>query len=111
MVKAGFDPKVSFFFSNYLVSRKTHYIWNNFSSLFFNVVISVKQGSVLLPILPALYLFPIFHVFEKRFKNLKIPIILISFVDNGIFVLQEKLFEKSNSNYFCSYNVILSLLV
>ena len=70
-----------------------------------------SESLVLLSILPAFYLFPIFHVFEKRIKSLKIPIILISFIANGIFVLQEKLFEKSNSNYFCSYNVILSLLV
>jgi len=93
------------------VSRKTHYIWNNFSSLFFNIDIGIRQGLVLLPILPALYFFPIFHIFEKRIKNLKIPITLISFVDDGIFVLQEKSFEKSNSNLSYSYNVILSLLV
>jgi len=63
IVKAGFDPKVSSFFSDYLVSRKTHYIWNNFSSLFFDVDIGIGQGLVLLP---ALYFFPIFHIFEKR---------------------------------------------
>ena len=28
--KASFDPKVSSFFQNYLVGRKTKYLWNNF---------------------------------------------------------------------------------
>jgi len=32
--KVGFDPKVKRFFSNYLISRKTRYFWNNFSSPF-----------------------------------------------------------------------------
>ena len=35
---------------------------------------------------------------------------LIFFVDNSLFILQEKSFEKLNSHLFCSYNVILSLL-
>jgi len=39
--KAGFDPKVSSFFQNYLVGRKTKYLWNNFFFQFFNVDIGV----------------------------------------------------------------------
>jgi len=39
--KAGFDCKISCFFSNYLVGRKTKHFWNDFSSLFFNVNISI----------------------------------------------------------------------
>jgi len=98
------------FFSNYLVGRKTQYLWNNFSFLFFNVDVSIKQGSVLFLVLSALYLSSIFHIFKKRVKNLKIPISLIFFVDNSLFILQEKSFEKLNSHLFCSYNVISSLL-
>jgi len=63
--KASFDSKISFFFQNYLVSRKTKYFWNNFSSPLFNVDIGVEQDSILSPILSALYLSPIFHIFEK----------------------------------------------
>jgi len=40
--KAGFNSKISFFFQNYLVSRKTKYIWNSFSSPFFNVNVGVE---------------------------------------------------------------------
>jgi len=64
-----------------------------------------------LPILSALYLSLIFHVFERRIENIKIPIMLIYFVDGGLFISQEKSFEKSNSNLFCGYNIISSLLV
>ena len=39
--KAGFDSKVSTFFANYLVKRRTSYTWNNFSSPMFDVNIGV----------------------------------------------------------------------
>ena len=49
--KARLDRKISTFFKNYLVERKTKYLWNNFISPFFNVNIGVSQGSALSPIL------------------------------------------------------------
>jgi len=84
--KARFDTRISSFFSDYLVCRRTQYLWNNFSSPFFNVDIGVGQGSALSLVLLALYLSLIFHIFKKRVKNLKIPVSFISFVDNGLFV-------------------------
>ena len=54
--KAGFNNHVVSFFANYLVDRKTNYYWNNFMSPIFNINIGVGQGSVLLPILSALYI-------------------------------------------------------
>jgi len=74
------------FFSNYLISRKTQYIWNNFISSLFGINIGIGQGFALSPILSALYISPIFHIFEKRAKNL-IPNIYVSFlssIDNGL---------------------------
>jgi len=82
----GFDSKVAQFFGNYLVGRKTKYFWNKFFSPFFNVNIGVGQGSALSPILSVLYLSSIFHVLEKRLKILKISILFLSFVDNGLFI-------------------------
>jgi len=108
--KAGFDPRISVFFQDYLVGRKTYYLWNNFSSPLFNVNVGVRQGSALLPVLLALYLSLIFYILEKILKNLKIPVSFISFVDNSLFVSQEKSLEKSISHLFCSYNVISFLL-
>jgi len=108
--KLEFDPRVSCFFSNYLIGRKTQYLWNKFSFPFFDVNIGVGQDSALSPVLSALYLSLVFHIFEKRLKNLKNPVSFISFVDNGLLISQDKSFEISNANIFCSYYVISLLL-
>ena len=84
--KAGLDYKISIFFKNYLVGRKTKYLWNDFSSPFLNINIGVEQGSALFPILSALYLLPIFHSIENHLKILKIPISIIFFIDNRLFI-------------------------
>jgi len=108
--KAGFDPKVTSFFANYLVSRRTKYMWNEFSSPLFEVNIGVSQGSALSPILSSLYLSPFLYILENRLKNLRIPISILSFVDDGLIVAQNKSFDISNSQLLCSYNVLTKLL-
>ena len=52
----------------------------------------VEQESALSPILAALYIASIFHIFEKRTKNLSIPIpiSILYFVDDGLSVSQKK---------------------
>jgi len=98
--KAGFDPKISSFFSNYLIGRKMQYLWNNFVFPFFNIDIDIGQGSVLSLIISALYLLPIFHIFEKRAKNLKILVSFLLFVNNGLFISQEKSIGKNKFSSF-----------
>ena len=79
-------------------------------SSFFNVDISVGQGSILYPIISALYLSSLFHIFEKQAKNLKIPVFFyFIFIDDGLFIFQEKSFKKTNSVLFCSYNIVSPL--
>ena len=73
--------------------------------------VGVGQGLALSPILSALYLLPVFHSFENRLKILKNPISIISFVDNGLFISQNKSILHSNANLFCCYNIISSLLM
>ena len=84
---------------------------NQFVSSFFKANIGIEQESTLSPILSALYIVPIFHIFEKRSKILLSPIqtLILSFVDDGLLISQEKSYEKSNTNLFCSYNIIFSL--
>ena len=109
--KAGFNLKVFIFFQDYLVGgRKTKYFQNSFFSPFFNDDAGVSQGSALFPILSALYISSTLYIFEKRIKNLKIPITILFFVNNGLFISQNKSLVVSNANIFCSYNVISSLL-
>ena len=64
----------------------------------------------LFSILSVLYLSLIFHILENYLKNLKIPISFLSFVDDSLFIFQNKSLFISNTNLFCSYNVVSSLL-
>ena len=108
--KVGFDSKISIFFQDSLVGRKTKYLWNSFSSSSSNIDVGVRQGSALSPILFALYLSPIFYIFEKGLKNPKALISIPFFVDNKLFVAQDKSLTVLNSHLFCSYHIMSSLL-
>ena len=95
---------------NYLVQRSTKYLWNDLSSPSFKVNVGVGQGLALSPILSTLYLSLLIYIIEKRFKNLNLPISILSFVDDGLFIVQNKSLNISNSNLFCSYNILSKLL-
>ena len=64
---------------------------------------------LLSPILSALYLSPLLYILENHLKILNIPVSLISFVDDGLIIAQNKSIDISNSHLFCSY--ISNLLV
>ena len=108
--KAGLNPKVMTFFANYLIQRSTKYLWNDLLSPMFDVNVGVGQGSALSPILSSLYLSPLLYILENRFKNLRIPISILSFVDDGLFIAQNKSINISHSHLFCSYNILSKLL-
>ena len=108
--KVGLEPKATAFFTNYLVRRKTNYLWNNFSLPLFNVNIRVGQESALSPILSSLYLSPFLYILENRLKNLNIPVFFLSFVGDGLIITQNKSFDISNSHLYCSYNVLSKLI-
>ena len=108
--KTSLNHKILLFFRNYLVCRKTKYLWNSFSSPFFNINIGVEQGSAFSSILSTLYLLLIFHILEKYLKNLKIPISILLFIDDGLLSAQNKSIRILNTNLYCSYNIISSLI-
>ena len=108
--KTGLDPNITSFFANYLVRRRTCYVWNNLTFPSFEVNIGVGQGSALSPILSSLYLTLFLYILEKHLKNLKIPISILSFVDDGLIITQNKSFDSSIAQLFCSYNVLSKLL-
>jgi len=76
----------------------------------FDVNVGVGQSSALSPILSALYLSPLIYILENHLKNLKIPISIIFFVDDGLFISQSKSFDISNSCLFCYFNILSNLL-
>jgi len=110
LMKAGLNPKVTSFFEDFLIKRKTNYMWNEFSSPMYEVNVGVGQGSALSPILSTLYLSSLLYILEKHLKILNIPVSLISFVDDSLFISQNKSIDILNSQLFCSYNVLSGLL-
>jgi len=111
--KAGLNTNIVQFFNSYHSNHSTSYSWNSFTSSPFNVNVSIGQGSTLSPILSALYLAPIIKMFKKRIKNLnkEIPTDILSFVDNELWISQEKSYSLSNSFLLCSYNIISKILI
>ena len=96
---------------DFLVRRKTNYLWNEFFSPTYKVNVGVGQGSTLSPILSTLYLSPLLYILEKHLKNLNITVSLISFVDDGLIISQNKSIDVSNLQLFYSYNVLSRLLI
>ena len=76
----------------------------------FEVNIRVGQRSALSPILSALYLSSFLYILENHLKNINILISIISFIDDGLFISQNKSLVTSNSHLFCNYNVMTKLL-
>jgi len=72
--------------------------------------VEVDQGSALSSILLALYLSLFLYILENCLKNLNIPVSIISFVDDSLFISQNKSLDISNSCLFYSYNVMTKLL-
>ena len=109
--KAGLNANVLEFFRSYHSNRSTMYAWNNFTLQKFATSIGVGQGSTLSPILSAIYLAPIIKTFKKRIKNLKekIHIDILSFVDDGLLISQEKSYELSSAFFLSSYNMIFKI--
>ena len=70
----------------------------------------VEQGSALSLVLSAIYLSLLIHIFEKCLKNLKIPVSILFFVDDGLFIAQNKSIVFLNSNLFYSYHIITFFL-
>ena len=108
--KVGFDSRVVKFFLNYLVDRKTKDFWNNFSFSQFDVNVGVGQELALSLILFTLYLSLFLHILEKCLKNLNLKFSILSFVDDGLLLMQNKYFQISNACLFSSYNVAFNLL-
>ena len=53
---------------------------------------------------------PLLYFLENHLKNLNIPISIIYFVDNNLFISQNKSLVVFNFHLFCSYNVMSKLL-
>jgi len=71
----------------------------------------VRQGSALSPILSALYIAPILHLFEQQAQALNLGSSILSFVDDSLLVSQRKMYNKTLPELTSSYRVVTDLLV
>ena len=107
----GFANCIVDFFSNYLVDRFTQYSWNSFLSGACDTDIGVGQGSVLSPILSALYIAPLICIFEHRAQALNLDTCILLFVDDGLLISQGKIYNKTLLELYSSYRVVTDLMV
>ena len=108
LTKAGLDPKVISFFRE-LSSQKENQLYVEWIFLT-NIWSKCGSWPKVCFILSALYFSPLLYILEKRLKILNIPVSLIFFIDDGLFISQNKSIDISNSQLFCSYNIWSSLL-
>ena len=121
LTKADFDSNIFWFLYNYLINRQTQYVWNHFTSSLFRADISIGQEFTLSSILSALYIASIFHILEKRIKNLSIPIpIFFRHLLIMVFLFLKKKALKNQIQisfvvivlfYFISNNLVLLLSI
>ena len=109
----GLNLNIIGFFNSYHSNFSTTYTWNSFSSLPFSTNVGVGQGSALSPIISIIYLAPIIKTFKKRIKSLKekIPIDILSFVNDSLLISQKKSYDLSFSFLLCNYNIMLKILL
>ena len=95
----------------YVIMCHYHMSWNSFLSGACNADVGVGQGSALSPILSALYIMPLIHIFELRTQSLNLSTFILSFVDNGLLISQEKIYNTTMPELYSSYKVVTDLIV
>ena len=108
---SGFADCLAGFFSDYLVGRSTQYFWNLFLSNACDADVGVGQGLALSPILSALYIASLLHLFEQRAQALSLDTSILSYVDNGLLVSQGRTYNKTLPELSSSYRVVMDLMV
>ena len=68
------------------------------------------QGSALSPILSALYIVPLLHLFECRAQALNLDTSTFSYVDDGLLVFQRKTYNKTLLELTSSYSIVSDLM-
>ena len=58
-----------------------------------------------------LYIAPLIHIFEHRAQALNLSTCILSFVDDGLLIFQEKMYNKTLPELYSSYRVVTDLMV
>jgi len=59
----------------------------------------------------ALYIAPLIRIFEYRAQALNLDTCILSFLDNGLLISQEKTYNKTLPELYSSYRVVTDLIV
>jgi len=108
---SGFANCIVDFFSDYFVGRSTQYSWNSFLSGVCDADVDVGQDSALSPILSALYIASLIHIFEHKAQALHLNTCILSFVDDGLLISQGKTYNIILPELYSSYRVVIDLMV
>jgi len=68
------------------------------------------QGSAFSPILSALYIAPLLHLFECRAQALNLDTSTLSYVENGLLVSQGRTYNKTLPELTSSYSIVSDLI-
>ena len=63
------------------------------------------------PILSALYIASLIHIFEHRAQALNLDTCILLFVDDGLLIFQRKTYNKMLPELYSSYRVVTDLIV
>jgi hypothetical protein len=107
LCKQGFAPNVVQFFGSYLVGCTTHFAWGGFVSNPQLADVGVGQGSALSPVLSALYLVPMMHLY--KLSDASGGTTLLSYADDGTIIAQAAAVKDNLDTLQVSYAVIFDL--
>ena len=71
----------------------------------------MEQGFALSLILFALYIAPFICIFEHKAQTLNLDTCIFSFVDDGLLISQEKMYNKTLLELYNSYRIVTDLMV
>ena len=110
MRKMGFPPELVTFFESYLQGRRTRFVWGPEESEWFPSSVGVGQGSAASPILSALMVAPVLFLFDEAAVREGIDVTALSYVDDGLLVVQGKDWDYCYDHLRRAYAIIFQVM-
>ena len=108
LTKLGFNQKIAKFATSFFADRTTRFKWGSAESGDIPCSQGTPQGDCLSPILSALYLAPILHLFSPW--DTEKPLNTLVFVDDGTLITSSDSIEANVSCLSSEYQYLITLL-